>query len=453
MARMARKGASGKGLTRRQTLRAGLAAVGAGIARGLLPRSAGAQAGPFNWRRFAGSTIFVQFTKNPWSTTMEQMLPEFEKQTGIKVEFSDLPEIQARQKLTVEFTAGGSGIDAWYTSLHVEKRRFWKAGWYASLNKFLTDPALTAPDYDWDDFTGGARQAVTQPDGTISALPAFVDPWVLFYRKDLFQAKGLQPPRTLEEMERLAKLFHDPPRMYGFVARGLKNANAPAWDWVLFSMGGTFLTKEGKPSLTTKESVAAMDYYARMLRTYAPPGVVNFNWYECSAAFMQGQVAMYFDGVNFASQFEDPSKSTIAGKVGYTLLPGGPGGRFSPIFSNGLAISAQSKRQGPAYIFCQWATTKQSAIRELLAGVGSGRASVWNDPTVKAQAKMPPDWAQAYVESLKIGRLGLPEIVGVTEYRDIIGVAIQKAIEGQDSSAVLAQAQREFQDLLNRTEG
>ena len=48
---------------------------------------------------------------------------------------------------------------------------------------------------------------------------------------------------------------------------------------------------------------------------------------------------------------------------------------------------------------------------------------------------------------------GLPEIVGVTEYRDIIGVAIQKAIEGAASAQVLADAQKEFQDMLNKTEG
>ena len=49
-------------------------------------------------------------------------------------------------------------------------------------------------------------------------------------------------------------------------------------------------------------------------------------------------------------------------------------------------------------------------------------------------------------------RLGLPEIVGVTEYRDIIGVAIQKAIEGAKSPDVLAAAQKEFQEVLDKTE-
>jgi multiple sugar transport system substrate-binding protein len=438
-------------VSRRAVLKLGAAAAAGAAVGPFVMRVAGAGEA-FNWQRFKGSKIFIQFTKNPWSETMEKLLPDFEKQTGIKAEFATLPEIQARQKLTVEFTAGSGGIDVWYTSMHVEKRRFWKSGWYFDVSKYLKDPTMTAPDYDWNDMAAGAKAIATQSDGSISGLPAFIDPWIMFYRKDLFAQKGLKPPKTLAEMEEFAQKFHNSPKFYGFVARGLKNANAPAWDWVLFSMGGNFQTKDGKASLTTPEAVKAMDYYAGMLKRFAPPGVVNFNWYECSSAFMQDQVAMYFDGVNFASQFEDKEKSKIAGKVGYAVLPAGPGGHFSPIFGNAVAVSSQVKNPGPGYFFAQWATSKQSAVKELLGGTGSARMSVWNDPQIKAQPKMPADWYQAYQDALKNGRLGLPEIVGVTEYRDIIGVAIQKAIEGAKSADVLAQAQTEFQELLDKTE-
>ena len=180
--------------------------------------------------------------------------------------------------------------------------------------------------------------------------------------------------------------------------------------------------------------------------------MVNFNWYECSASFMQGQVAIYMDGVNFASQFEDAAKSKVVGKVGYAVLPSGPGGHFSPIYITGMAVSSQSRNKEAAYLFAQWATNKTNVVRELMAGVGVGRTSTWDNPEVKAKPKMPADWYQAYQASLKIGRQGLPEIVAVTEYRDIIGVAIQKAIEGAPAAQVLAQAQKDFQDMLNRTE-
>jgi hypothetical protein len=36
-------------------------------------------------------------------------------------------------------TAASGGLDAFLSSLHVEKRRFWKAGWYEPLNKYLED--------------------------------------------------------------------------------------------------------------------------------------------------------------------------------------------------------------------------------------------------------------------------------------------------------------------------
>ena len=253
-------------------------------------------------------------------------------------------------------------------------------------------------------------------------------------------------------METQAKALHGPPGMYGIVYRGLKNANATPWAYLLFAMGGDYLTKDGKSAINTPEWAKTMDLYAGMLRQYGPPGVVNFNWYEASAAFMQGQVGIYFDGVNFANQFEDPSKSKIAGKVGYSVLPAGPGGHHTCTFTNAMAVSAQSKNKEAAYLFCCWSTNKQNAVRELLAGVGVGRASAWTNPEVKAKPKMPQSWYDAYLDSLKIGKPGLPEINSVTEYRDIIGVAIQKAIEGAPTAQVLAEAHKDFQDLLNRTE-
>ncbi len=444
------------GLFRRDVLRLGAAAA-AGAAVGPFVMRVARPADGFSWQRFKGSKLYVLSLKNPWSEAIERMVPEFEKLTGIQAEFSVLPEIQARQKAQIEFTSGTGGLDAWDTSPHVEKRRFWKSGWYLDLRKFLNDPTMTAPDYDWADIHPAGKVIMTQPDGTISALPIWLNNDLLFYRKDLLQQKGLKLPKTLAEMEEVAQKLHNPPGMYGFVNRGLKNANTPKWDWALYAMGGTFLTKDGKANINSPEAIKAMDWYAGMLRRYAPPGVLNFNWYECSAVFMQGTAAMYYDSVNFASPFEDKEKSKIVGKVGYSALPAGPGGQFAIGGSEGVAISPQSPRQGPAYFFGQWATSKQTATRLMMGGVGMLRTSVWNNPQVKAATKMPSDWVDAYLDSLRImGATGvnpaLPEIVAVTEFRDIVGVAIQKVIEGAKSSEALAVAQKEFQEVLDKTE-
>ncbi len=448
-----RKGVGSSILSRRELLRLGAgAAAGAAMAPFMMSR---AEADTVSWQRYKGTTLFLLFYKHPWVDEIIKYFPEFESLTGMKLQYEVIPEVQGREKLVVEMTAGSGGIDAWHASMHVEKRRFWKSGWFQPLNGYLQDKGLTAEDYAWNDMTAGAREAVTQPDKTISSLPTFVDPFVLFYRKDIFDQKGWGPPKTMQELEDRAKALHNPPAMYGFVMRGLKNANATPWAYVLYAMGGKYLTPDRKSAINTPEWIKSMDWYAGMLRRFAPPGVVNFNWYECSASFMQGQVAMYIDGVNFANQFEDPTKSKIVGKVGYVVLPAGPAGHFAPTFTNAIAVSAQSKHKEAAYLFGEWATSKQSCNRELLGGVGVGRASTWGLPEIKAKPKMPLGpfgWYQAYQDSLKVGRAGLPEIVDVTQYRDIIGVAIQKAIEGAKSDVVIADAHKQFQELLDKTE-
>ena len=445
-----RNGMGSRGVTRREVLRLG-ATVAAGAAVGPFIATPG-HGQTFNWKQFRGKELYCIFYKHPWIDEMVKFFPEFEDLTGMKVKHEVLPEVQGRQKLTVEMTAGSGGVDVWHASMHVEKRRFWKSGWFQPLNAFLENKSLTAPDYDWADMTGGAIAAVTQPDKTISALPTFVDPFVLFYRKDLFEQRGWKAPKTMAELEDQAQKLHKPPSMYGFVARGLKNANATPWAYVIYAMGADYLTPDRKSAINTPAWVKSMEWYSGMLRRFAPPGVVNFNWYECSSAFMQGQVGIYYDGVNFANQFEDKEKSKIAGKVGYAALPAGPAAHFAPTFTNAMAVSAQSRNKEAAYLLIQWATTKQMCARELLAGVGVGRVSPWSNAEVKAKPKMPADWYNAYLESLKIGRAGLPEIVDVTQYRDIIGVAIQKAIEGAKPVDVIAQAHKEFQEMLDKTE-
>jgi len=437
-------------LSRREILRlGGTAAVGAAVGPFVWTSAKGQT---FDWTRFRGKELFIMLAKHPWPEEMVKWIPEFEELTGMKAKYEMLPDQQQRQKNVIQFTAGDPGTDAFYSSLHVEKKRFWKSGWYEPLNAYLQNRSLTNPDFDWNDFTEGARTTAAQPDGTISAIPCFMDALILFYRKDLFQAKGLKPPKTMAEMEEIAKKLHNPPQLYGIVYRGLKNANAATWDGMLFNFGGDILTKDGKANLNSKEAIATTEYYTRLLRNYGPPGVVQFNWYECSSAFSQGQIAMYYDGVNFANILEDKEKAKTAGKVGYVIFPRGPGGQWAATFTPGMAISRHSRNKEAAWYFVQWSTSKRNYVRQLVAGVGVPRVSAWSAPEVQAKRKYPQDWYEAYLESLKVGRLGVPEIVGVTEYRDIIGVAIEKAIEGADVRTVLNQAQKEFQELLDKTE-
>jgi multiple sugar transport system substrate-binding protein len=367
----------------------------------------------------------------------------------MKVHHESLAEQQANQNLISDFGGAGS-YDVFNTSLYLEKQRFYQAGWYAPLNDFIKNPALTAPDYDYDkDLFAAAKEAGTMPDGKIVALPVYLDPLVLFYRKDILQEKGLKPPTTYEELETLAKTLHNPPNLYGLVGRGQPGANVVSWVAPLRAWGGDWLTKEGKANLNSPEAVQALEYYARLLRSYSPPEVANFNWNEASAAFAQGQAALYWDVINVAGQFEDPAKSKVAGKVGYTALPMGQsqGQPAIPYFASALAVSSKARNKEAAYLFCEWATSKEVMLKAQLTGLAGPRQSAGNLPGVKS--RMPPDWGDAWLNSLKSASPGFPAISNVAGFRDIAGAAISDALGGKEVKAALDKANQEFQKLLD----
>ena len=155
---------SGFSTTRRRILRtgAGAAALGA-LGMPYIVRRVDAQ-GAFDWKRFKGEKIEVLLVKSPRGDLLQKYEKEFDELTGIKVGSEQIPEQQQRQKAVIEFTSGDRASTR-CIALHVQKRLFAKGNWLADLRRFLKDPTLTAPDFDFADFAQGGLLYATQADG------------------------------------------------------------------------------------------------------------------------------------------------------------------------------------------------------------------------------------------------------------------------------------------------
>lgn len=217
-------------------------------------------------------------------------------------------------------------------------------------------------------------------------------------------------------------------------------------------VAGTSVDAEGNLNTTTPEAVAAAELY-QALNQHAPPGVVGFNWNESQTVFSQGKAAIWMDGIGFAPPLEDPTKSAVAGKVGYGVMPPGPKAQHSGMFGSGIGVSAFSEKKGPAYFYAQWATSKASQARILEQGAGSpSRNSAYKSEQALANLKVPMGWVDALVDSGAIGRPGLPVIIPVTEFRDIYGIALTNMIGGADAKSELEQATEQFRPILEKSE-
>src|SRR5215475_8834745 len=145
-------------------------------------------------------------------------IPEFEQLTGIKVAWEIFPEDQFRQKLAVEMVSGSGSVDGFMSLTSWDGLRFLKAGWYEPIEKYVKNPALTSPQFLFEDFFPNTRQIATV-NGQLIGVPLYPEVELLYYRKDVFKAKNVAVPQTMEEWEEAAKKLTDKANnFYGFVS-------------------------------------------------------------------------------------------------------------------------------------------------------------------------------------------------------------------------------------------
>ena len=406
-----------------------------------------------DYKKFAGTKLEANLIKGPRGDLLTKYAKEFTELTGIIIESETIPEQQQRQKAVIELASGKPSFDVVHLSYHVQKRQFEKAGWLADITPFLKDPNLTAPDLVESDFTAGGIAYAKNDKGQLLSLPWSVDYFILYYNKEIFDKAKVALPKTLDEMNELAaKLTDEKSGIYGYVGRGLKNANMTLWSNYYLNYGGEFLDAKGNILSDGPEGIEATKCYVRSNK-YSPPGVAGFNWMESLASFAQGRAAMWIDGVGWAPGVENPNSSRIVGKVGYTMVPAGPNGQYSATYGDGIGIAATSKNKEAAYLYCQWAVSKQMGARLLQAGGGVPfRNSILNDEETRAGVKLPKEWLQSVIDAGKISKLGLPVVIPVAEYRDIVGAAVTATLSGADPATELKKAHEQFRPILERSE-
>ena len=437
-------------MIQRRTL---LAATAGALAAPALVERANAQS-QFDWKQAKGAKIEVNLAKSPRGDVLQAHQKEFEELTGIRVGSEQVPEQQQRPKVAMEMASGRPSFDVVNVAMHVQKRLIEKGRWMEDLRPLIANAGLTAPDLDMADFSPATIRAATGADGRINVLPMNQDLFILYYNREMFDAAGLKAPKTFAEMMTAAERLTDKAKgVYGFTGRGLKNANVVLYDNILLGWDQETISADGKTLLTdSPAAIEAATWYQKMMRDYAPPGSVGFNWNECQTTFGQGRAAMWWDGIGFSAPLVDPSKSKIVGKVGFAPIPAGPKAQASATFIDGLGVAAATKNKTAAWLYVQWATSKTMFPNWLRVGAGTPpRASSYADQDIVRASTFPKEWFDTTLESLRIARSGLPEIVPVTEFRDTIGVALTNIIGGGDPAAELKKATDAFRPVLAKS--
>jgi ABC-type glycerol-3-phosphate transport system substrate-binding protein len=249
----------------------------------------------------------------------------FTKETGIAVNFVEVPYQGVYDKLSAEIASGTSNFDV--ATIDV----VWNAAFadhVEDLSDLFTDtvradlpPALVA------DATVG---------GKMIGMPAWANAEIVFYRKDLWEDPANQaafkekygydlvPPSSWQQWRDMASFFTKDD-MYGTVVIG---GTSEEWMAEVLQAGslGVILDDQGQVILDNQAHIDALENYRAPLCTdkSVPENALEISWGEAQNLFYQGQTAMMKFWAHAYKM--TPEDSKISGKVGVAPMIAGPAG-------------------------------------------------------------------------------------------------------------------------------
>lgn len=369
-------------------------------------------AAEFDWKKFEGTTLNILMCKHPYSEGVISRIPEFEKLTGITVNSEVLSEDEFFDKSMVMLSAQSKDVDVLMTGV----MQIWTdspPGYLEPLEKYIADPALTNPDYDFEDIFLKLREATQwnmidgSPVGQGSqwAIPLGFEQMSLIYRADLFEKYNIKAPNTLPEVYEAAKIISEnEPDIIGFTHRGLRSWNLCHTGPIsmITNYGAGDFDKNLQPLMGTPEGIAFHKDFIKLLRDYGPKGWVGYEWYNVQADLSAGKAAMTVDADILGTQAINDVSTKIGkpGTIKWAPVPTKPGGdkHMANLWVWSIAMNAASKNKEAAWYFMQWATSKENDLKDATKHMNPVRNSSWDNKEFLAavEAKFP-----TYIETFK----------------------------------------------------
>lgn len=265
---------------------------------------------------YAGETVRVLAVTSSQFQAHEARVGAFEEATGIDVVVDYVPFANMREALTAEMIGGGD-----YDVVSIMDQ------WVVSLRNLLQPigEGVAAQGTDLSDFPA-AHMRHGMIDGELYGLPVRGHVQLLFYRSDLLEAAGVEPPKTWDDVLTVSAAVQANSDVAGIALPygRLNGQNLMVWINMLWGNGGDLFDDAGAPIFNSAAGVAATQQYIDMLIKHkaAPAGSAVFVEQDAVNSFKQGNSAMLPVWWWVRSQLTDPAQSTLtADQLGFAALP------------------------------------------------------------------------------------------------------------------------------------
>jgi ABC-type glycerol-3-phosphate transport system substrate-binding protein len=398
----------------------------------------------------AGTTINILAPRITFTDATQSQIATFEEETGIKAVFDVFAEKEAQQKTAVELAAGTSAYDVIWTGGNGVPQKA-SAGWLEPLDAYVAreDAAALA----LDDFLTPLLES-GKWNGDLYALPVFLGTQLFYYRTDIVDT----PPTDFDSLMAASQQYHMNP-VPAFAIRGARGQDSALWPFPIFMLGfgGQWFADyptDMRPVYDSPEVIQAAEYWVELLSNYGIPNVASAHFDEVLLAVSEGQAAMAIEGAPLAARLFDPEQSKVADKLGMSMVPSGPAGRFPPFSPHHWGIPVTSTQKDAAWEFIKWALSEETQLQGALATnhIAVSRRSVWQNPEFREKysygggSTFVDLFAQSAEEASVMYRPAIPEW---PQLGDRLSVALNEALTGQKTAKqAMLDAQKDLYNLF-----
>ena len=423
-----RKRVAGPGLTRRRFLKV---ASGTAAAVALAPATKALA-------QTRGLTLRAIIHLYPPTQAIMGLLPAYEKETSIKVEFDQIPFGEGYAKQMAELAAGGGRYDM------LTPWSFWSNGEIGTGQLEVLDDyiAKAGAALDWNDIIPVQRSLFSY-GGHQYGVPISSQTFLLAYRHDVYTAAGITPPRDgeltydvfLENAKKLRTYLKDG---YGFVDVFKPIAAAAmTWSQVFNAANGRWFDEKLNPLLNSPTAVLVTEYRKATL-SVMPADVLTYGNVERDETYQRGLSVHSTPPLSRVPAVYDPQKSKVQKLTNFVTMPykgiNNTKFDFSPCVDEGWAfvINKKSKNKKEAFDFIVWASAKEKQKRIAIdSAIAPNRASVLADKEVRDKQA----WLTVAERQFKanLPRLQFPKIPEWGEIMEKLGGELHTAYSGQSS--------------------
>jgi multiple sugar transport system substrate-binding protein len=368
--------------------------------------------------------ITVLINDSPWFPGFEKLVNLYEEKSGNTVNLDVTPFNGMLEKTNNSVTAATSDHDIlnlneiWYST-------FCKGGFITPINDidpdFKIDPAII--EYDYSTRWNHEKQR-SDAEGTLYNIPINGNLQIFYYRQDLYDQAGLNPPETWEDMEAAAQKFYKSENFYGYAIQGKKAGSSASWSFLphLRSFGGDFFTADWNVIINNDAAKKAINLWLDLGKGYGPPNTADLAQAELIELMITDKLLQAIIVAAAWSNMDNPEKSFVVDKVNTVVIPKpaseGTHATTSGIWVMGIPKNIPDTRKKAALTFLKWATTFDAQLEYTKFGSVPVRQDVFTSDLAQQKEYR---WMKAMADSTPFIRpsLKFPEATQVVEVAEL----------------------------------